>query len=100
MHAELDPDESMLIVGDFNSYGSDAAPDWLLGHGYIDSFASRIEDADEVRTHHFNAVGVDWSQRIDFIFHTPDLRTRDSRIVAGMPSDHDVVISTLEWSDR
>jgi endonuclease/exonuclease/phosphatase family metal-dependent hydrolase len=99
VHAELRPGVPTLIVGDFNSYASDAAPDWLRDRGYVDSLASQVEDADDLETHHFTAAGIDWGDRIDFIFHTPDLRTLDSRIVGGRPSDHDIVVSTLEWAD-
>lgn len=98
--AELRPESATLIVGDLNSYGSDAAPDALRARGFVDSFASVAGPKDETVTHRFSLAGVEFGERIDFIFHGPDLRTLDSHIIAGPPSDHDLVVSTLEWTAR
>jgi endonuclease/exonuclease/phosphatase (EEP) superfamily protein YafD len=97
---ELPPGATAIVVGDLNSYAGNAAPSWLLDRGFIDSFSSVATSAADSTTHHFTIAGLHLSRRIDFIFHTPDLRTLSSQIVTGGLSDHDLVVSTLEWARR
>ena len=94
---ELPGAAGTIVVGDLNSYASDAAPDALRARGLVDSFLAVAGDADDGSTHHFEIAGLRVDGRIDFVFHTPDLHTLDSRILRGGPSDHDPVVSTLEW---
>ena len=94
---ELPVGSAAVVLGDLNSYAGDAAPDWLLARGFVDSFAV-AGNAPNATTHRFTVAGHRWADRIDFIFHTPDLRTVESQIIAGGPSDHDPVVSALEWA--
>ncbi len=95
---ELRPGAPVLVVGDLNSYVSEAAPIWLINRGLVDSFAAVTPPGEWPATHHFTLAGFRLGKRIDFIFHSLDLRTLDSRVVPGTPSDHDVVVSTLQWA--
>jgi endonuclease/exonuclease/phosphatase (EEP) superfamily protein YafD len=94
---ELPSGAGAIVVGDLNSYASDAAPDALRARGLVDGFDAVAENDEDGATHHFSIAGLRVNGRIDFVFHTPDLRTLDSRVLRGGPSDHDPVVSTLEW---
>jgi len=94
----LRPGVPSVILGDFNSYASSAGPEYLRSRGFVDSARSVCKRADAVVTHHFSVLGRSFGRRIDFIFHGAELRTVESRVIPGDPSDHDIVVSSLQWA--
>jgi endonuclease/exonuclease/phosphatase (EEP) superfamily protein YafD len=93
------PGAPSIILGDFNSYASDAGPHYLQSRGLVDSARSVCNGADDVATQHFSVLGRSFGRRIDFIFHSTEFRTAESRVVRGDPSDHDIVVSSLQWAN-
>ncbi len=98
LYAHLAKDRPLIVLGDFNSFSFFCAPMFLKEHGFVDSFAAVNEDADQHGTCDFQYGDNQWSIRIDFIFHTKDLRTRSSRILKSNASDHLPVVSQLNWA--
>ena len=89
-----------VVLGDFNSTSRMVAPRRMAERGFTDSFASVIERADGCPTW-TGAYGlVPLSARIDYVFHTKELRTTSSRIINGKGSDHSLVVSTLTLAPR
>ena len=96
-------DQPTLIVGDFNSPSAFAAPKQVRKQGFEDSFASKHEtlaEADKHPTWHWPVGNTELSLRIDYIFHDPHWKMRDSRLAAFEFSDHRMLISTLELTDQ
>jgi len=97
--AELRPMMATIILGDLNTIASKAAPEEFTRWGLIDSYAAIHPHGNSVATHRAAILGISVGRRIDFIFHSRELRTVDSELIRGEPSDHDMVRSTLEWSE-
>lgn len=92
---QFDPDRPMVLAGDFNSVASLSAGRFLADQGLIDSYRSAAPQAEPEPTWGWRYRGVHWRYRIDFIFHTRDLNTLDSRVVPCDASDHDMVVSAI-----
>lgn len=88
----------VIFLGDFNSPSKMAAPLLIAGNGYIDSFAAVNRQADSQPSWHALWQGVNYSLRIDYIYHGRPLRTLESNILEGGPSDHQPVVSKLQWA--
>ncbi|HET6429467.1 MAG TPA: endonuclease/exonuclease/phosphatase family protein [Phycisphaerae bacterium] len=88
----------VILVGDLNSRSDLYAPQYLRSLGYTDSFAAVTETPDRHTTWRWRYKGIDWQFRIDYIFHSPQLRTLASRVVPSDGSDHNLVCSTLAWA--
>lgn len=86
----------VVVLGDFNSFSFSHAATFLRQRGWVDSFAAVTDHADRQGTWDVQYQDSRWSFRIDFVFHTPDLRTLASRIVQSAASDHDPVVSRLQ----
>ena len=86
-----------LIAGDFNSMSSFAAPTFLAGKGLVDSFASVTDQPDTRVTWRWPTKLLELSGRIDYIFHTRQLRTVRSEIIPSTASDHHLLVSRLQW---
>lgn len=84
-----------LVLGDFNSFSFFTAPAFLASHGFVDSFASVTTNADQHGTWEVRRGDTRWQFRLDYIFHTPDLATVESRILSSAASDHQPVVSRL-----
>ena len=97
--AELRPMVATIILDDFNTFASKAAPEEFTRWGLTDSYAAIHSNGKRVATHRAAILGVSVGRRIDYIFHSRELRTVDSELIPGEPSDHDMVRSTLEWSE-
>lgn len=95
--AQLPPDRPAIILGDFNSLSTFAAPRHLIETGYVDSFASVHTDPDRHATWRWPMRFGTASFRIDYIFHAPALETQESRIVSTAGADHDLLVSRLRW---
>ncbi len=87
-----------LIVGDFNSIAASQAPALLAQQGFVDSFAAVNEDPDSHPTWHWPTRIGEAQLRIDYIFHTPSLRTVESRVIKTQGSDHYLLVSEIEIS--
>ena len=97
--AELRPMVATIVLGDLNTIASMAAPEELSRWGLVDSYAAIHSSGEKLATHRAAILGIPIGRRIDFIFHSREFQTVDSELVPGEPSDHDLVRSTLEWSD-
>jgi endonuclease/exonuclease/phosphatase family metal-dependent hydrolase len=94
----LQADMPTVIAGDFNSFSTLRAPAFLRERGLVDSFAQVHAQPDSEITWHWPIGLGELSFRIDYIFHSPDIVTRDSRIVRSGGSDHHLVVSHLQLS--
>ena len=97
IHAALDAGTPTVILGDFNSMSRFAAPQFLQQHGFTDSFASVIENADAHATWNGPTRFAHLKARIDYIFHSSAFETRDSRVITNDSSDHYLLVSELGW---
>lgn len=100
VHASLAAKTPTIVLGDFNTFSSYSAPQFLLGQGFADSFASVTKDPDAHPTWHGRVRAREWRFRIDYIFHTADVATVSSRVVPSGGSDHYLLVSTLRWAPK
>jgi endonuclease/exonuclease/phosphatase family metal-dependent hydrolase len=97
------PDMATIVLGDFNSFSNMFAIEFVTGKKYIDSFASMTLVPDLHPTWHWpkaNNSEKEWTFRMDYILHTPDIQTTMSRVIVAGPSDHYPVVSELRWSTK
>jgi endonuclease/exonuclease/phosphatase family metal-dependent hydrolase len=92
--------DPVILLGDFNSPSKFSAPSILCRSGYFDSAASLDPKADKQTTWQWVWQGMPYSFRLDYIFHGKQVRTLECRVLAGGPSDHNPVVSKLQWADR
>ncbi len=97
---ELSPSTPAIVLGDFNSFSFFCAPTSLVERGFVDSFASVTANADQQGTIFYRSGENEWRFRIDYIFHTKELRTITSRILKSDASDHFPVVSRLVWNSN
>ncbi len=83
-----------LIAGDFNRV-NDSTIKRLKASGYTDSFAAVTPEADKVHTLRFKVLGMHSGKRIDFVFHDAGFQTVESRVLPGLPSDHEALWSSM-----
>lgn len=88
----------LLIVGDLNSPSMMYAPQYLRSRGLVDSFASVTDKPDEYVTWHWRTGRVNWQYRLDYIFHSKQIRTLSSAVVRTGGSDHYLLTSSLTWA--
>ncbi|MBN1916269.1 MAG: endonuclease/exonuclease/phosphatase family protein [Verrucomicrobia bacterium] len=91
-----DPKMPTVILGDFNSMSWFAAPTFLRAHGYTDSFAATVDEADTHPSWNWPTRYGQLRARIDYIFHDGAFATRASGIITNDSSDHFLVVSELE----
>jgi vancomycin resistance protein VanJ len=96
----LAKDEATIVLGDFNSPSTFAAPQYLVKRGLTDSFAAVTKNADEHPTWHWPWGKTELKFRLDYIFHTDGIKTLESRIVKTGASDHNLVVSKLEVAGK
>ena len=87
-----------IILGDMNSPEDVSAPGYLVSRGFIDSLAAAKKDPADRTTWRWRRGRLQWRYRLDYIFHSPALSTRDSRVIPTEGSDHFLVVSTLGLS--
>lgn len=93
----LPRDASVLIVGDFNSISSFAAPAALVRHGFLDSLAEVHENPEACITWHWPLKHGEVALRIDYVFHRQEFQTTACEVLRSDASDHHLVVSQLEW---
>ena len=96
----IDPSTPTIILGDFNSLSAFSAPRHLAELGFVDSYGSIYEDAEEHPTWRWPTRPVPLSLRIDFIFHTGHFKTVESTIIQRAGSDHSLVVSVLKLLEQ
>ncbi|MES2982143.1 MAG: endonuclease/exonuclease/phosphatase family protein [Verrucomicrobiota bacterium] len=94
--SRLRPGIPTILAGDFNSV-SGVPIRRLQELGYTDSFAMVNKHPEQTPTLHFKLFGFRTGRRIDYIFHDASFQTLQSQVLHGAPSDHDSVVSVLEW---
>jgi len=100
IHENLSGRLPVVILGDFNSSSRMQAPRFLSQKGFVDSFASVTEKPDDRPTWKLRSAELRLARRIDYIFHTKDFTTGESRIVDSEGSDHYLLASELAWAER
>lgn len=93
--SKLPADAPAVILGDLNSLPSFLAPQLLAAKGYTDSYASANPDKKFQQTWEGGRGDQKWRVRIDYIYHTAHLVTRNSRVIEAGPSDHFPMLSRL-----
>lgn len=93
----VDPESPTVICGDFNSLSTFKAPSCLIEHGFIDSFASLHDNADQHITWHWPSRPIPLRFRIDYIFHSKHFQTVESAVIEKKGSDHFMVVSELRF---
>ena len=96
----IDPSTPTIILGDFNSLSAFSARRHLAELGFVDSYGSIYEDAEEHPTWRWPTRPVPLSLRIDFIFHTGHFKTVESTIIQRAGSDHSLVVSVLKLLEQ
>lgn len=89
-------DVPTVIAGDFNSLSTFRAPMVLKERGFVDSFAHVNENPESTPTWRWKLRQGELALRIDYIFHTEEFATRQSKVVESSASDHRLVVSRLE----
>ncbi|MHC4886449.1 MAG: endonuclease/exonuclease/phosphatase family protein [Planctomycetota bacterium] len=91
--------EPTLVLGDLNSIVGQSAPTLLKARGLIDSYAAVTPQAHLHTTWHWTYEGREYRYRIDYIFHSPHLKTVKSRIIPCKAGDHYPVVSKLSLTE-
>lgn len=84
-----------LVLGDFNSFSFLGACQLLKNHGFTDSFAAVTDKPDSHGTWRCECRGNVWRFRIDYLWHSPQFQTLESRIIESESSDHHLLVSRL-----
>lgn len=100
IYQAIEADVPTILAGDLNSLSSLAAPAFLREKGFVDSFASVVQDPDSHRTWHWPLGKLEAAGRIDYIFHRRHFRTLASRNIDSEASDHLLVVSRLAWQAK
>ena len=97
IYRNLSPRMPILIAGDLNSPSSFSVPRFLRQQGLIDSFAAVTRNPDTHATWHWPGNPIVQRLRIDYLFHSKDIRTLACRILQSEASDHFLQVSELTW---
>ncbi|MHC4983739.1 MAG: endonuclease/exonuclease/phosphatase family protein [Planctomycetota bacterium] len=100
VHENLLEEIPAIILGDFNSISTMKAPLFLAEKGFIDSFASVTQEPDSHATWLWPGGRLAIAFRVDYIFHTKELETLESRVIESEGSDHYLVASELAWAAK
>jgi len=96
----IDPNKATIVLGDFNSISTFAAPKRLVELGMIDAFASLHDDADAHPTWNWPTRPIPVTLRIDYIFHTPHFTTTKSEVLRRGGSDHALLYAVLKIGEQ
>jgi endonuclease/exonuclease/phosphatase family metal-dependent hydrolase len=78
-----------VLVGDLNARPGWRQVDELLEAGWVDSWAAAGSGDG------FTSNAADPSNRIDYVFHTPDMSTVDVAVIDSQASDHFAVVADV-----
>lgn len=92
----IDLNRPVIILGDFNSMSTFAAPKRLVELGMLDAFASVTKDPDTHPTWRWPTRPVPLALRIDYIFHSKHFKTLKSEVLQRDGSDHALVYAVLK----
>ncbi len=95
IHQHMHDDVRTVVLGDFNSMSSFAAPKFLLERGFTDSFAAVHDNPDQHPTWEWPLRSGKFMLRIDYIFHDASLETVASQVIRKDASDHHLLMSKL-----
>ena len=98
--SKLKPNVPTILAGDFNSVPGFSVTRYLAARGMIDSFPSVAPAGANGFTWHWPWRGTEMRQRLDYIFHTADVKTCSSKVIRSEASDHYLLVSTLTWAPR
>lgn len=98
LYESVAKDKAAIVLGDFNSLPTLSAPAFLKEKGFTDSFAAVNKDADRQATWHWKENGVEYRFRLDYIFHSAQISTIESKIVKREASDHYLLVSRLRYA--
>lgn len=87
-----------VILGDFNSVANLRAPQQLLANGFVDAVASAHENAEAHPTWFWPTKPLPLQLRIDYIFHTSQLKTLNAKVIQRKGSDHSLIVAEVELS--
>ena len=88
----------VILLGDFNSPPYLRVRRYILDRNYTDSFAAVAPNGPRSHTWRTNWRGTVWKQTLDYIYHSPHIRTLASRVIASDASDHNLLLSELTWA--
>ena len=89
-----------IIAGDFNSASTQKVPSLLRERGFIDAIDMTVENADQKKTWRWPVRGREVGFRIDYVFCSPHFAPTQGAIVESTASDHHLVRTDLDWTQR
>ena len=98
--AAIDPQKPTIVLGDFNSISTFAAPKRLVELGMIDAFGSLHDDADAHPTWSWPTRPIPVKLRIDYIFHTHHFTTTKAEVLRRDGSDHALLYAVLKSGEQ
>lgn len=90
----LPPALPVVMLGDFNAFPGTGPIRFVTGRGFVDSLAATGPQAASQPT--WADPGGRLTQRLDYVFHSPQFRTAACRVLKEGPSDHYLVVSELD----
>jgi len=100
IYQNLPKNRPVIVAGDLNSPPEWRAPRFLKSKGFIDSLASARPDHASVATWKWARADRALALRLDYLFHTKDIRTLSSKVLTSDASDHSLVVSEMAWASR
>jgi len=89
-------EQPAIIAGDFNSFSSMAASKLLKRAGFVDAHLSLDDNADAFFTWQSQNRYPKLEGRLDFIFHSPELRAVHFEVEDNRLSDHALIHAVVE----
>lgn len=86
----------LILTGDFNSLPNTLVTRTLQNMGYIDSYASVTPQQERQTTWQWQVGDHLFQFRLDYLFHSPAWKTRESSILRCNASDHHLILNTLQ----
>ena len=94
----LPTDVAVVLAGDLNSLPNFGASRILRERGLVESLASVRTDHAKVKTWLWRLGPMSLGLRLDYIFHSPAVRTLTCRALDSDASDHALLVSNMRWT--